>query len=283
VELTKLLQIRTSQIEDVSFLKNKRSKATIITRKGKRPLAVYLDIGFFYSTISISEDYRLITMYRGKRAIAELWYEMLRSDLNQAISGDSRRKKVTIPAPPRLVGITQKSAPSAVLTGALGALCLLVLITMLLLYNAAPGPNVVDTISQAEERVQSITPEKPAQDQRSVQKTDFVKPTQKFAKPELVNDVASSAAETSEPEDDLPLLKKFSSAKETGKPSSKAVNEAFRNIREADRNVVGISGVPDPNSYAGIQPNVTIETPGGGNLKDLSDFRDFGFDLGDIN
>ena len=95
---------------------------------------------------------------------------------------------------------------------------------------------------------------------------------------------APSSPETAETGDvavkTLPLLDRFGSAKDAPRETPEYIKQRKMNeLRDADENEYGISRLPDENSYVGVSGDVTLATPGGGNLDEVEELADFGFKL----
>lgn len=78
----------------------------------------------------------------------------------------------------------------------------------------------------------------------------------------------------------LPLLERFGSTENAPSETPEYVTRrAMDDLREEQENEFGISRLPDRNSYVGASGNVTLATPGGGNLDAVEDLGDFGFKI----
>lgn len=132
---------------------------------------------------------------------------------------------------------------------------------------------------------------------KKAEKVPLVKTEEKFT-PSFV-EAEEVIEDTEEPEADTPpvdvkvetlnrsssgqagaLLERFGTPGASTDPvAAKSKIQALKDLRKEAQNELGISAIPDPNTFVGRTQNVRMKVPGGGNLKEISDLKSFGLNV----
>lgn len=154
--------------------------------------------------------------------------------------------------------------------------------------NKAATAEQMQSVHELAEKV-SAPKKVPAVKSSEVFEPSFTKPQ---AEDEPVAEEKTEVEETAEPEVEVETLRTSSNGtggallERFGTPGAsrdpvegKARTQALKDLRKQSQNELGIASIPDPNTFVGRTQDVRIKTPGGGNLKDITDLKSFGLEV----